>query len=139
MMDKGLRYPATWISGPPGSGKTTLVASYFSTCKLPCIWYQVDKSDGDIAAFFYYMGIAAKKAAPRYKRPLPILTPEYLAGIPTFTQRYFENLCSRLKPPFLLVFDNYQEVPGDSPFHEMMRLGLSSLNESVRAVIIRRS
>src|SRR5512146_2327168 len=65
-----------WISAPAGSGKTTLVAQWLDSRKLPSIWYQVDEGDADIATFFSYMGIAAKQAAPHYRTPLPLLTPE---------------------------------------------------------------
>jgi DNA-binding SARP family transcriptional activator len=139
IIDKGRRHPVVWISGPAGSGKTTLVGNYLDVHKLPCLWYQLDEGDADLASFFYYMGLAAKNAAPRHKRPLPLLTPEYGLGIPTFTRRFFENICSRLKPPFVLVFDNYQEVPAESPFHEIIRTGLSALPGNITAVIISRS
>ncbi len=131
--------PIVWVSAPAGSGKTTLVTSYLDEYKLPCLWYQVDESDADIATFFYYMGLAAKTAFPKNRSPLPLLTPEYLQGIATFTRRYFESLYSRLKPPFALVFDNYQDVPADSPFHEIMREGLSSVPDGISIVMISRS
>lgn len=88
----------TWVSSPAGSGKTTLVASWLDARNLPCLWYQVDEGDADVATFFYYMALAAKKAAPRYRKLLPLLTPEYLGGIPVFTRHYFENLYARLTP-----------------------------------------
>lgn len=139
LLDQGSERPVIWVSAPAGSGKTTLVNSYLDSRKLPCLWYQVDEGDADIAAFFYYLGLAAKNAAPRPKRPLPLLTPEYGLGIPTFTRRFFENLCSRLKPPFFLVFDNYQTAPQASPFHEIMNLGLSGLPEGIHAIVISRT
>jgi predicted phosphodiesterase len=66
------------------------------------------------------MGAAVKQAAPRKRKPLPLLTPEYLPGLPIFTKRYFENLYNRLKTPFVIVFDNYHDVPIDSTFHEVI-------------------
>jgi len=132
------RCPITWVSGPPGSGKTTLVASYLDNRKLPCIWYQIDECDGDIATFFYYMGRAGKKAAPKVKRPLPLLTPEYRLGVATFTRRFFENLFNRLKPPFVLALDDYQEAPENSSLHEAVVNGLSVLPPGVTAFIMSR-
>jgi ATP/maltotriose-dependent transcriptional regulator MalT/DNA-binding SARP family transcriptional activator len=132
------KYPVIWVSGPAGSGKTTLISSYIETRKIPCFWYQVDEGDADPATFFYYMGQAAKKASPRKKKSLPLLTPEYLQGIPTFTHRYFENLSDRLKIPSILVFDNYQEVPSESPFHEIILNGLSRIPEGINVILISR-
>src|SRR3989441_8869584 len=39
---------------------------------------------------------------------LPLLTPEYQAGLAVFTRRYFQRLFAQLKPPFAVVFDGYQ-------------------------------
>lgn len=138
-LDKGRKKPVVWIAGPAGSGKTTLVSSYLEARKLPCLWYQVDGGDSDIAGFFYYMGLAATKAAPLYRKPLPILSPEYLQGLNIFAIRFFENLYQRLKKPFVLVFDNYQEVSPDSRLHELIKEGLAILPDHINVIIISRS
>ncbi len=139
LLDRKRKYPVIWVSGPPGCGKTTMVTSYLETKESPCLWYQADEGDADPATFFYYLGIAAKKATPRKRKPLPLLTPEYLPGLPTFTLRYFENLFHRLKAPSFLVFDNYQEVPVESPFHEVIRHGLSNIPKGIKVILISRS
>jgi ATP/maltotriose-dependent transcriptional regulator MalT len=130
--------PVIWVSGPPGCGKTTLVRSYLDARELPCLWYQVDQGDADPASFFYYLGLAARRAAPQKRSPLPLLTREYLQGISTFTLRYFENLYGRLKIPSMVVFDNYQEVPEGSPFHEVILNGLSRLPEGLNVILVSR-
>ncbi len=157
LLDRMRKQPVIWVSGPPGCGKTTFVASYFQARKLPCLWYQIDSGDADPATFFFYLGQAAKRASPRFRKPLPLLTPEYLQGIPIFTQRYFEELYSRLIPPslrkggrrgdlkkgdeggFIIVFDNYQEVPSESPFHEIILNGVSRIPEGVNVILISRT
>jgi len=138
LLDRMRRRPIIWVSGPAGCGKTTVISSYIQTRKIPCLWYQVDEGDADPATFFYYMGQAAKRAFPQKRKPLPLLTPEYLQGITTFTQRYFENLYSRLKAPSVLVFDNYQEVSANSPFHEVILNGLSRVPEKINVILLSR-
>ena len=140
------KQPVIWVSGPPGSGKTTLVSSYLQVHETPCLWYQIDEADADPATFFYYLGQAAKRALPRKRKPLPLLTPEYLQGIPTFTFRYFENLYSRLIPlhptlrkgRFIIVFDNYQQVPSNASFHEIISHGISRIPEGINVILISR-
>ncbi|HZW36368.1 MAG: hypothetical protein ACM319_00605, partial [Deltaproteobacteria bacterium] len=128
-----------WVSGPPGCGKTTLVSSYISTRGNPCLWYRVNEGDNDIASFFYYMGLAARRAVPGKRGPLPLLTPEYLPGLSLFTQRFFENLFGRLVAGSVVVFDDYQKVPEPSRFHEVIRDGLACLPGGMNAVVIGRS
>lgn len=135
--------PVIWVAAQGGSGKTTLVSSWLDARKLSCLWYQVDEGDADIASFFYFMRLAAKIAAPRYKKSLPLLTPEYFQGIPVFTRRYFEELfrrlCSISSPKggdgFVVVLDNYQDAPLASGFHDMIACGLDTIPDGITVVI----
>lgn len=136
LLDDRKGQPITWLAAPGGAGKSTLVASYLDARSLSCIWYNCDERDADLATFFSYMGLAAKKTAPRFKKILPLLTPEYLVGIPTFTKNYFETIYSRCKT---IVLDNYQDVPTDVPFHDMIAAALAAIPDDVRVMIISRS
>jgi LuxR family maltose regulon positive regulatory protein len=138
LLDQMRKQPAIWVSGPAGCGKTTLVNSYLEAREIPCLWYEVDEGDADLATFFYYLGQAAKKAAPRKRNSLPLLTPEYLQDIPTFTKRFFEKLYERFQLPGVVVFDNYQEVSPVSPFHEAILKGVSNLPSGMNAILISR-
>lgn len=137
-IDDCRKKPVTWISGAPGSGKTTLVSSYLRHKKVPCIWYQVDEGDSDISAFFYYLGLAAKRASPNHRKPMPLLTPEYIMGVSTFALRYFEELFNRLKGPFILVLDNYHEVAASSQLHEIIAKGFSVMPGMINGIVISR-
>ena len=138
-LDKARKLPLIWIAGPPGSGKTTLASSYIQERRLPALWYQVDEGDADRATFFYYMGLAGKQAAPRRKKPFPLLTPEYLPGLTVFTSSFFEDLFGRLKSSSILVFDNCQSVPDDSPFHDTLRQAISLLPRGSSIIVISRN
>jgi ATP/maltotriose-dependent transcriptional regulator MalT/DNA-binding SARP family transcriptional activator len=139
LLDNKQHYQVTWVSGVAGSGKTTLTASYLNNGNFPCLWYQMDEGDDDIATFFYYLGLAAKKATPRKRKPLPLLTPEYFPGISVFARRFFENLCSRVSPPFYLIFDNYHEISLASPFHEVFKDALSGISPDIHVIVMSRT
>ena len=130
--------PVAWVSGPPGAGKTTLVASYVEARRLRPLWYQVDERDGDLATVFYYLRQAAVRAAPRKRWRLPPLTPEYVAGVGAFTRRWFEELFAGLPQPIALVFDNYQEAGAASGLHDLLRCALETLPPKGRVVLISR-
>ncbi len=38
LLDQRREHPVVWIAGPPGAGKTTLVASYISEREIAGIW-----------------------------------------------------------------------------------------------------
>jgi hypothetical protein len=139
LLDDARKRPVIWISAPPGSGKTTLVSSYIDARWLPRLWYQVDERDADIATFFYYLGLAAQRAAPRKRKPLTLLTPEYLSGLPVFTRRFFDELFARLPAPSVVVFDNYQKIPLESMLHDVTRDAVACLPRNVNLFLVSRS
>lgn len=138
LLDHKDHYGITWISGMAGSGKTTLAASYLTSRALPCLWYRMDERDAEVSTFFYYMGMAVRKAVPRMRKPLPLLTPECFSEISTFTQRYFEHVCNKLTPRHIIVFDDYHNIPLGSRFHDIFRHGLSKVSPDIHVIVLSR-
>jgi ATP/maltotriose-dependent transcriptional regulator MalT/DNA-binding SARP family transcriptional activator len=138
LLDSGRKSSVLWITGPPGSGKTTLVGSYLDRRKLNHIWYQLDSGDADVATFFYYMSLAAEEHESRKNEMLPLLAPEYQTDISTFARRYSRDLFHRLTTPFVLILDNYDEVPMQSNFHQIMPDMLSEVPPKGCVILISR-
>ena len=130
--------PAICVVGPPGAGKTTLVASWLDARGIKGIWYQVDPGDADLATFFYYLGEAAKPFTRKGQRPLPVLTPEYLHDVEGFARRFFRDLFALLPRGAVLVLDNYQEVAPEQQFHRLLAQAVDEVPEGVALVAISR-
>lgn len=140
LLDEALTRPVVWVSAPGGSGKSSLVASYLDSRRLPCLWYQVDRGDRDIATLFYYLAMALDNAGfSRKTDPLPLLTPEQHPAIETFGRRFFEKLFAALPPTCVLVFDDFHEVPDDSPFHLALRSGLYEIPPGINVIVVGRN
>lgn len=148
LLDAKASNPVIWVSSSAGSGKTKLIASYLDAGRFPCIWYQCDGGDADPGTFFHYMALAARNAFSRRRAALPLFTPEYSQDIPAFARRYFEQLYSILLPrkfvknaqdKFFIVLDDYQDVPAEDSFHNMIAEALEYVPRGIHIVIISRN
>lgn len=137
-LDNGRAGAAIWVTGPAGAGKTTLIASYLEQQRLPHVWCRVDEGDADVAAFFYYLGVACQNAVSRKRKSLPLLTAEYMPGLQTFARRYFRDLYERLEGPFVVVLDNYQMLPTDSLVHQVVRVAMEEVPETGCVIAVSR-
>lgn len=136
-LDRTGKNPLTWIVGPPGAGKTTLVASYLKARKRRSLWCRLDEGDADLASFFHYLATAAGYLS-RHREPLPVLTPEYALGLKTFVRRFFQRLCERLPAGSVIVFDNYQDVANTAPLHGFLPAAFEEIPRQVSVIVISR-
>lgn len=133
LLDRSRR-PITWVWGPPGAGKTTLVAGYLAKRKLRRLWYHIDAGDADVATLFYYLG----RSVGTRRSPLPLLTPEYRRHLERFARSYFRELYRRLRAPFVVVFDSYQDAPDAALLHDILPLAAEELPQQGRLIVTSR-
>ncbi len=137
LLNQSLDKPALWISGPPGSGKTTLISGYVDQSNLQCIWYQLDAEDGDPSTFFYYLAKSTEHFVGKNIH-VPPFTSEYYENPLSFTRWYLEQLCTQFSSHVVLVFDNYQELPSDSVIHNIIETIIEDLPQSIQLIILSR-
>ena len=137
-LERGRAQSLVWVTAPAGAGKTTLIESYLADRGATGLWYPLHAADGDPATFFGRLARIVQAQFRRRRFALPVLTPEYLAGLPAFTRRYFMLLFERLPRPVALVFDDYHELPPGSPVHAILAAGFSQCVPDIQAVVIGR-
>jgi len=138
-LDQGRERACIWVCGPPGAGKTTLVASYVHACSVPAIWYQVDSGDSDPATFFYYLRQAVAVCSPRGAKRLPLFTPEYRDDLPGFARRFIRNVYGLLPAHVSLILDNYHELAPASMLHAAVAACLEEVPPGRNLIAISRA
>jgi LuxR family maltose regulon positive regulatory protein len=68
-LDRFQEGPVIWVSGPGGSGKTTLVSSYLQERGIPSLWYQVEEADKDWLPSFITWGALLRPASQNARKP----------------------------------------------------------------------
>ena len=139
LLDKGRENSVVWVTGPPGAGKTTLVAQYIETFTKDSIWYQLDQGDTDVATCFHYLQQAVATLKRDSSFHLPTFTPQYLSDLAVFSRSYFREIFSGLESPFAMVFDNYHEVGAQSRLHEVMQAALEEVPDHGCVIFISRT
>lgn len=130
--------PIRWISGPPGAGKSTLVSTWVESRGISACWYRVDDRDADPASMFHYLGESEAQFNGRDTRALPHFTPEYSRGMTVFSRRFFESFFDLLPRPFVLVIDDYHDIPMDSLTHEALLHGVEAIPDGVGVIVLSR-
>ncbi len=127
-----------WIAGPPGSGKTTLAATYVAARDYQSAWYQIDADDDDVATFFHYLGHATRKLKGRSAK-LPAFTPLHADDIASFSRKFFRQLFAEIKAPVALVLDNLHDLSTESPLRPVLDAGLPQIPKHCCMIVTSRS
>jgi len=119
------RAAVTWVTGLPGSGKTSAVARWVADQRRRVIWYRLDENDGDAARLF---------DALNPDKRLAVWSPMNRMDPSEFSPAFFADLATE---PVIIVLDDCHRVPDDAPILAMLR-ALHDLGAELRFVAISR-
>src|SRR5690606_13444265 len=108
------------------AGKTALAIAAAKAHRGRVMWLHLDALDGDPATFLAGLAEAASGPWGLGEVALPAFSPEYLPGLAAFTGRTLAALLAGAGAP-LLVLDDYQELPDDSPLHRALAAAFDGL------------
>lgn len=121
---------AVWVLGPPGAGKTSLVARWVGSRAGRTFWYRCDRQDLDPSGFFHHLARAT--SLPGNAQPI-----DPLAGPVAIAKRSF-RLLAAADPPRVWVFDDCHELADDGPLFAVIREAMAELPADCRFVFTSR-
>ena len=139
LIDEAAKRPIVWLCAPPGSGKSTLIASFLEARNLQYVWYQADMGDTDPATFVHYMRTAAQQVAGKAAAALPAFTPEPQQDLARFARSFFRDFFSVLPNPCAVVFDNFQEMRAAPEGRAAFAQGLEEIPEGITVIVVSRT
>jgi LuxR family maltose regulon positive regulatory protein len=104
----GTARPLTVVTGPPGTGKTTAVASWAAGARGPVAWVTLDRYDGRPGVFWSTIAEALRRAGVTF-RPVPTASGRGADAGHVFLLRLASDLATQY-PPVALILDDFHLV-----------------------------
>jgi LuxR family maltose regulon positive regulatory protein len=137
-----LDQPATIVCANAGCGKTTLVTDFVRSSGHPFVWYQIDRSDLDLAVFFGYLVYGIRTLQPGFGDVVLrlISTSENLASR---TDQLIDALASEINEQidkkFIVVLDDYHHIDSSEPIATALDRLIQYAPDVLHVVITSRS
>ena len=122
----------TWISGPSGIGKTTLLASYLAARNIDPVWLDLDADDKQPTTFFYFLRMAFEALGGCSASP-PDTADRH--SWQRFARQFARQVLSSSGYPTHWVFDNVQEVAG-GPIEDILAVLAAEVSGSIRIFVL---
>ena len=120
------RAAITWVSGLPGSGKTSLVARWVEDRAAQTVWYRLEESDADGARLLDAISARGQ---------LPVWSPENRLELADFARTLFATMAAG---PLTLVLDDCHRVADDAPVMTLLRAVHDVCGANLRIVAVSR-
>ncbi len=127
--------PLTVVTGPPGAGKTTAVASWLAVAEDPVAWVTLDRYDSRPEVFWSTVVAALRTAGVEFRRALPSPGRTGRAGH-AFLLRLALELVTR-DPPVTLVLDDLHRI-AERCLDDGLRYLIRNTRPGLRVVICSR-
>jgi LuxR family maltose regulon positive regulatory protein len=141
-LEENLDSPVTLVAADAGCGKTTLVAGFLRSQNRPSVWYQMDHTDADPAAFLTYVASGIREFAPEFGETLLPYLSEAGEDLLEFPERAADLLINEIlesiEQPFILVLDDYHHISRETIVHRLVDRLIQYSSELVHLMITTR-
>ena len=141
-LESNLDAPVTMVAADAGCGKTTLVAGFLRSQNRPSVWYQMDHTDADPAAFLSYIAFGIREFAPDFGETLlPYLSDageQFLEFPERAADLLINEILESIEQPFILVLDDYHHIGRETIVHRLVDRLIQYSSDLVHLIITTR-
>jgi len=111
--------PLTLVSAPAGYGKSILVSSWLTECKIPAAWISLEVDDNHLRIFLEYIIATIQKIFPNnLNKTSELLKAAELPPFNTITNILLNDL-DKIDDEFVLVLDDYHLII-ENKIHDLL-------------------
>ncbi|KPJ66661.1 hypothetical protein AMJ44_08045 [candidate division WOR-1 bacterium DG_54_3] len=121
-----------------GYGKTTLLAQFCEELSAPFVYYDLDDTDSNIAAFFSYLVAGVRKHYPGFGKAVEDLIPE-TGNIDIVVGTFINQFIHRRKEEFYIILDDFHYLQNNRKICNTIDYLLRHLPKNLHLVISSRA
>ena len=120
-LHQGLQRPLILLSAPAGFGKSTLLAAWLTSSRLPAAWLSLEPQDNELARFLSCLLAALQTYDPHLATAVqPWLTPLSLPSVETILTMLINELDKRsIGQHVVLVLEDYHVITAQAIHHTL--------------------
>ncbi len=118
-----------WLSGAPGSGKTSLAAGYVEHCHARVVWLRTEATDADPATLFGHLAAATRHAGGVDDLRLPAIAPLHLSDAARYGRLFFRAVFEAIADPCIIVFDDAHAFTAGAAGQQIVEVLVEELPE----------
>jgi LuxR family maltose regulon positive regulatory protein len=125
-----------------GYGKTTFLSQIIKEQNLPVVFYDVDKSDGDLMVFLSYLTEGLEQIQPNLAQRTSGLLEQGVDVTKNYelvTGTLINELIEKRKKALFIILDDYHTLTDNSLVHKALDYFIDKLPETIHVIISSRS
>ena len=106
MLRDNLEKKLILLCADAGYGKTTLLAQFCEELQVPFVYYDLDDTDSNMAAFFSYLIAGIRKHDPRFGKAVEDLIPQ-TGNVDIVVGTFINEFIKAMKHDFYIILDDF--------------------------------
>lgn len=121
-----------------GYGKTTLLAQFCKEVSIPFVYYDLDDTDSNMAAFFSYLVAGVRKHDPRFGKVVEDLIPQ-TGNVDIVVGTFINQFIKAIKGDFYIVLDDFHYLQNNRRICNAIDYLLRHLPKNLHLIISSRA